>query len=429
MKAKSLLIIPMVLTLFSCNQETKSTKAPNVIEKQVNSKRLSIENDKEYAAKLARIGEILVNNPVGVTHAHDMFNRALEIDPQNNKALFYSAFTEILMAMKGSMNRGKSLLDDPKDYDAYIEHLTNKVKYPEFVDFVIGRDSQSKFKDYQDIKRFVQNEIVEAFENASTKLNKVNGDVNIILTQLKTENTELEYNCQDIVEDEYSYTNCELKEEMSSMEALPAETVTVDLNDVKILASGLKGYSTVFKLYTAYSIKGQKHLSNEIRVKELDLGRDLTDKELHRIVSRYDDYLTLEEDHKMGEIVQDLEKVVEAGMDLETLNNQFCDNDLRINNLVKAICFSQTAREDMQKSLDYLSGPQEIVIGKKVDGLDVKIMIDLPAYLNNPVQDLKTLIPTEYNEDGSTKYTVEPDLNGLFPNKDLLEKLNKLKSE
>ena len=429
MKAKSLLVIPMVLSLFSCQQETKTEKVPTAIEQQVTSKRLSIESDTEYAAKLARVGEILVNNPVGVTHAHDMFQKALQIDPQNNKALFYSAFTEILMTMKGSMNRGKDLMDNPDDYSNMIKHLTEKVKYPEFVEFVVGTSGQSKFKNYQDIKRFLQNEVVGAFDNASNKLNKINGNVELILTQLKTENTEIEYNCQEVEEDGYNYTSCDLKEEMNSISALPAQTASVDLNDIKILSSGIKGYATVFKLYTAYSITGQKNLSNEIQVKETSLGRSLTDKETHRIVSRYSDYLVLEKDHKMDEIVQDLESIVEVGMDLETLNNQFCDNDSRSANLIKTICFSETAREDMQKSLDYLSGPQETVLGQDVNGADVKILIDLPAYLNNPVQDLKTLIPSEYNEDGSGKFTTEPNLNGLFPNKDLLDKLKQLKSE
>lgn len=439
MKAYSLLIIPMALTMFSCQQENKTERTknpqvtvitPQVIEKQVSSKRLEIESDKEYAAKLVRVGEILVNNPVGFTHANNMFNKALAIDPQNNKALFYSAFTQIIMSMKGSVGRGRNLLDDPAEYDKFVDHLTKKIKYPEFVDFLVGKKTQSKFKNYQDIKRFFQNEVIDAFENANKKLNKIDGKVDVILTQLKTDNSKIEYNCQDVTEDGgYTYTRCDLKEEMNSVTPLPAKTTSVDLEDIKILASGLKGYSTVFKLYTAYGVIGQKHLTNEIQIKEVRLGRALTEKEMHRIVTNYSDYLVLEKDHRMNEIVQDLESIVEVGMDLETLNNQFCDNDLRNNNLIKSICFSKTARADMQQALDYLSGPQEVALGQDVNGSDVKILVDLPTYLNNPVADLKTLIPDQYNDDGSAYYTFQPELNGLFPNNDLIDKLKQLKSE
>jgi hypothetical protein len=425
-------MIPMVLTFFSCQEEVKTqkSKAPQALEKQVSTKKASSDTDIEYASKLTRVGEILVNNPVGFTHAHDLFNKALTIDPSNNKALFYSAFTGIMMSVKGTLNRGKSLLDDPKDFNLYVDHLTTKVKYPEYVDFLVGKKDQSKFTDYQDIKKFLQNEVVDAFESANKKLNKIDGNVEVILTQLKTSNTETEYNCQDITEDSGdTYTSCDLKEEMTELTSLPAKTISVDTKDIKILASGLKGYATVFKLYTAYSIKGQKHLANEMTVKEVQLGRSLTEKETHRIVSNYSDYLTLEKDHRMDEIVRDLETIVELGMDLETLNNQFCDSELRESNLIKTICFDKEARSSMEKALDQLSGPQEVILGQDSTGAEIKILMNLPAYLNNPVQDLKNLVPTEYNEDGSVNHTVEPELNGLFPNKDLLEKLKELKSE
>jgi hypothetical protein len=414
----------------SCQTEVKqqTEKSPSAVEKQVSSKRALLESDVEYANKLTRVGEILVNNPVGFTHANDMFNRALILDPQNNKALFYSAFTEIMMTMKGSLNRTKGLMDDPADYNKVIDYVTKELKYPEFVDFIAGKKTQSKFKNYQEIKRFLQNDVVDAFENGNKKLNKINGDVNLILTQLETENTELKYNCVESVDElGDSETVCDLKSEMDNIVALPAKTVQIDIKDINILASGLKGYSTIFKLYTAYAITGQKHITNEVKVKELELGRDLTDKELNRIVSDYGSYLVLEKDHRMNEVVRDLEDIVAVGMDLETLNNQFCDNDLRDNNLIKTICFSDTARVDMQKSLDYLAGPQEMTMGQDSNGDDVKIVVDLPTYLSNPVSDLKTLMPTEYDIDGASNYTVEPQLNGLFPNKDLLDTLNKIK--
>jgi hypothetical protein len=432
MKKSSLLVIPMLLTLASCEETTKPEKGPSAgqLEQKVSTKKEALETDKEYAARLTRVGEILVNNPVGFKHAHDLFNDALKLDPKNNKALFYSALTGIVMSYDGIGSRSKSLFEKPEDYDAYVNYLTEKIKYPEFVDFVVGKKTRSKFNNYQDIKKFFQAEVVDSFEEANKKLNKIDGDVNVILTQLKTSNTEVEYDCVDYNDNEGdAYTECQLKEEMSSMEALPAHTVTIDSNDIKILAGGLKGYSSVFKLYTAYAITGQKHITNEVKVKEMELGRELNDREMKRLLDNYPDYLTLEKDHRMNEIVTDLENIVEVGMDLETLNNMFCDNELRENNLIKTICFSETAREDMQKALDQLAGPREVLMGHDKNGAEVKILVDLPAFLRNPVADLKTLATDTYDEDGNFEMTEEPNLNGLFPNKDLLEKSKLIESE
>lgn len=258
--------------------------------------------------------------------------------------------------------------------------------------------------------------------------------MNLILTQLKTENTITEtendisyYDCQELTDDTTltNYTHCE----MNNIQALPAKTASVDLTDIKIMTSALKGYAAMLKLYSAYSITGQKHITNEIQLKELKNKKRLTDKEMHNIIAKHPNYLVLESDNKISEIIKDLEQIVEIGMDLETFNNQFCNNESRLNNLIKPICFSDTAKADMEKTLEFLSGPQEAVLGLDKNEAEVKIVIDLPAYLNNPVNDLKTLTPNEYDHNGKSKYSLEPELNGLFPNKDLLEKLKQIKSE
>lgn len=85
---------------------------------------------------------------------------------------------------------------------------------------------------------------------------------------------------------------------MDSLEVLAAKTATVDKGDIQIISGGLKAYSSYFKFLTGYSISGQKHISNEIVVKEARLGRDLTEKEEHVIIKKYQDYMILEKDNK-----------------------------------------------------------------------------------------------------------------------------------
>lgn len=341
MKTKSLLIVPMMFTLLACQSgDSSSDKKKDDASKadtKVSTKRLSTDTNKTHAEKLTRVGEILVNNPVGMTHAHDLFNQALALDPTNNKALFYSAFTGIIMTFEGIYNRAQPLADDPKDYKELLDYVKKEMKYPEFIDFIKGPKGQKKIKDLQAAKKFVQNEVVNALESAHKKLNLIDGDVKLIITQLRSTNTETEYDCSKAIEDmdmevdtEISWTDCTIKQgEMSTLDAQAAKTATVDAKDIKIIASGLKGYATAFKLYTAYSIKGQKHLQNEIKVKEIDLDRALTDEETNNIVRKYKSYMTLEKDNRMGEVVADLEGMIEIGMDLETLSNRFCGNDKR----------------------------------------------------------------------------------------------------
>lgn len=431
MKKSYCLMIPMVLGLMSCEPSVvnKNTEQRQP-DKTINTKKNALENDLDYAQRLTRVGEILINNPVGFSHANDLFNDALKLDPGNDKALFYSALTGIVMKFEGAAKRMKKFYDKPEDYDEMLNSVKENFKYPEFVKFITGRVNTKEFRNVHDIKRFVQMDITDAFESAAKKLNMIDQDVELIITQLKTDNTEIEYDCHEITEDDSTYTTCSLKEQMDSVSALPAQINTVDTKDIKIISSGLKAYATAFKLYTGYSLEGTEQFNKETETLESQLGRELTEKENHQIVKKYNNLFTLERDHRWNEVVADLEGMIYTAMDLETLNNRFCDTGLRESNLIKTICFDEDSREVMQKALDYLSGPQEISIGKDENNQDVKIMIDLPAYLSNPLEDLKSLLPIEYNEDGTGIYLQEePELNGLFPNKDLLEKIKQLKSE
>jgi hypothetical protein len=423
MKKRSLVLIPMTLMMFSCEQMEAQKKS----NPEITTQRGASESDIEYSAKLSRIGEILVNNPVGFAHANELFDRALKLDANNDKALFYSAFTGIYETLRGIGERARPMSDTPSEYEANLKKLTDYYKYPEFKEFIIGTKSSSVIKTYQDAKKFMQIEVDGALEAAVEKLEKIDSNVDMILTNLKTENSASETNCRTEEDEEGSYTTCDLNEEMNSINALPGTKRNVDLTDIKIIASGLRAQSVYLKLLTSYSIDGAKNLTNEIKVKELDLGRDLTDEETHTIVKRYPDFLRLESDNKMSKIISSLESIVEMGMDLDTLNNQFCDTDDRSNNLIKTICIGEAERESMKETLSYLSGPKEITLGFNAKGVEVKVLMDLPTYLGNPLQDLKSLITgLTYDDEGNNSVTIEPELNGLFPNKDLLKKLGQV---
>ncbi len=420
---KNLFFMAILATTVACNNESSTLKP---VKKKITTQRAESETDLEYADKLTRVGEILINNPVGMFQAHGLFEKALAINPNNQKALFYSAITGLVEPLKGSVNRGKDLLDNPAKFDELVKYIKEEVKYPEILDLIVGKSGAAKFNSEQDIKRFVQVEVVGAFDKAVSKLGKVNTDIELIITQLSTNNSEKEVNCHTTETPMGEATVCEIEEEMDSISALKAKTYSVDSKDVKIIANGLKAYAAALKLYTPYSIEGSKALANEINAKKQKLGRGLKDIELHSILRRYTNFLTLEKDHQLDEVANSLSDIVKAAMDLETLNNEFCETNLRSHNLIKNICFSEDARENLELALEFLSGPREVKLGQSQNGSDVTIVVDLPGYLKNPVRDLKTLLPTEYDENGRSKITTEPELNGLFPNRDLLEKMKQL---
>lgn len=90
MKKSALFVIPMMLTMFSCQETTKPElgSKDSKLEKKISTKKVLSETDSEYAARLTRVGEILVNNPVGFTQAHKLFEDALKLDQKIIKHYF-----------------------------------------------------------------------------------------------------------------------------------------------------------------------------------------------------------------------------------------------------------------------------------------------------------------------------------------------------
>ena len=429
------LLAPALLTMFACEplklqqvepkQQVDAKKASQaketVLPEVLTTKKFDFETDEDFNKRQARMGEILAQSPVGFMHAQGVFNQVLTSTPGNDKALFYSALLDIGMAYQGAMGKSEKLWDNPADYQKAVEDI-KRDSYPEITEFLLSFNGP-KYNDYSDIHKDLLGKMQKSYQKALGKLDQVDQDIELILTQIQTD-TKITYDCETTSTEFGSETNCaKVNEETSGMRLLPAKRKTVDQEDIKILKGYIKGLLNYTRLYSAYSIKGQKHLSNELKIKELELGRDLTDIEEHQIIKRYKDYLTLDPQNELSQLSASLEDMVAIAMDLESLNNRFCDNDLREMNLIQNICFGENARQSMEETLEMLAGPKEIYLGDDKQGAPVMILVDLPGYLNNPVRDLKSILASfEYDEEGNGVLEREPELNGLFPNRDYLEK-------
>jgi hypothetical protein len=375
--------------------------------------------------KLVEAGEILISNSVRVSNYHNLFQLALEIDPDNKKALFYSSFSGMLMSMEGIVARGEELIGGPEELNNIKNEMETNGTPQGITDFIFNKKSDaSLISSFQEIKRFIQVDVVNAFDAAIVSMGKIDGEVTLVISVSKEKVDDIENNCQSLSENVSKYVNCIL--EVGEEYEISPKSVTLDAVDIKILTAGLRAYSIIGKIVTAYSIEGLKDLGDEISASGIT-----TDKQAHDILIKYENFLTLEDDHKLGDVVDSLKSIVEIGMDLESLNNQFCDTSSRESNLISdTICFEDGVRDEMQSILDSMSGPQSVVLGKNGAGGEVSIMINVPAYLSNPVQDLKDFSPNSFDGNGKGSFTgnhiLLPDVNGLFPNGDLEAKLDVL---
>lgn len=420
---------PALLTMIACEpiqiQHVQDKKQKNKVElpKEMSTKRFAFESNKEFNQRQVRMGEILAQSPIGFPHAANVFKGVLASDPNNDKALLYSAFLDIAMSYQGLVGKSEDLNENPEDA-LMLRKEIKKMGYPEITDFLL-KFKGPKYQNYRDVQKDLLGKMQKSYKKALRKLERVQGDVELIITQMKTSNTEISYNCQNRQADGFEFTECQIKEEMNGISLLPAKIKTVDVEDVKVLKGSIKGILNYTRLLSAYSLEGQKALTEEIKDKEL------TSYELHQLVlEKYPNYLVLDSQNELGELRASLTEMVEIAMDLESLNNKFCDNELREMNLIQSICFDEKARAQMEDTLDMLAGPKEITLGYNAEQLPVTILMDLPGFLSNPLADLKSILGSfDYDDEGNGHIAREPQLNGLFPNGDYLEKLKQVVHE
>lgn len=426
------IIIPALLTMVACEPlqlQKKEEKKNNTLPKKMTTAQLAGETESDYIKRQIRMAEILAQSPIGFPHAARTLDFVLKIAPNNDKALFYSASLDLIMSYEGIGYKAEPLVDNKEDYALAVKELKEK-GYPEWSDFLLNKKG-SQYNNYRSVQKDLLSNIQNGFKKAIKKLNKIDQDVELVLTQIKADTKEIEYNCVDYSDEYGDYTECDLKEEMVGLQTLEPKKKIVDQADVKSIVGMLKGYLNYTRLYSAYSIEGAEEIGKRQKALIQELGRELTDEENDEIISSASEFMTLTPENELGDMVNSLTEMVEIAMDLDALGDKLCDAESRKNNLIGQICLGEGFREGAVEILSYLEGPKEHTLGLDSEGNLVTIMVDLPAFLKNPVKDLKATIydATAYDSNGSSRIAKEPKLNGLFPNNDLLEKLKSVVEE
>lgn len=429
----SMLLAPALLSMLACEpvqveKQIIKTESPKVeLPKKMTTQKSLSESDRDFNKRLLRMGEILAQSPVGFVHAQSVFDKILEKDPGNDKALFYSALLDTVKVYKGMGAKSKEYYDSEKAYRDAVK-TAQETYYPEIKEFLFSGNGES-YKNMAQVQQGLFKSISKNYQSALNKLERIDEDVELIATQVQADSAKSFYDCHTYLENEMEITECKGKEEIVSTRLLPSKRFVADMEDIKVLSASLKAVQSYARLLGAYTLEGQEDITADIQQKEKEFGRELTDIEAHRIVKEKSKYLTLAPDNELAELRSGLIETVEIGMDLESLNNRFCENGLRKMNLVKSICFSADARESMQKTLEFLYGPKEIELGKDESGEPVRLLVDLPAFLNNPVRDLKSMLKSmDYDAEGNGYLSQEPEMGGLFPNKDYLQKIHSLRN-
>jgi hypothetical protein len=152
-------------------------------------------------------------------------------------------------------------------------------------------------------------------------------------------------------------------------------------------------------------------------------GRAPTVRQIVLGMRNFPSLLRLESDNELGLVSSSIERAIRGGLELASLRSTLCGPS-RAGTLLGALCMDSELVSRLQETLNLLAGPTDLSLGRHVG--NVKIRTDLSALLVRSPTDLKAFLPTQFNSAGKPVSYPDQTVGGLFPNGDIVEKLQQI---
>lgn len=397
---------------------------------------------KDAAEKFARMGELLLQ-PEGVEYADEMFSKALDADANNGKANFYKAVTEPSTLAKGFIPRVERLLITEKDNEGLERlrrHVTN-LKLPEVEKFANVLPANEKpFTSYYDVQRYAREKMLPSIQTALARLDKIdvsNAPLTLyfyfdnFMEKLNLRSEERSYR--------YEYHWCDNSggqttcvDDVYNWDSNKASRTVfnVDKHDLKAIRASYLALVDSIRIATAYSLKDSEFVIRRLKAVSAIRREDggMTAEDVTNVLREFPDLLTLEHDQQFTEVGKNLAEAFKNGIELNSLQEQICENPDRIkkNPMFMHLCVTFSQAKAFQMGVDLLAGPKQIRLGYDAAGNAVYVVIDVTRVLKTPIKDIKALLPTSFDDEGTPTAYADPTMGGLFPNGDLIEKFRQL---
>lgn len=423
--ASTALTVALASTL-GCSRGTVQEKSPTVTEVQALAQAKS--GAKEQAAETyARIGELLLSGD-GITYAGGMFDKALAEDSSNRKAIFYSAFTDLLPLIQGFHSQAQSFLT--AEEKAKIEKVRARwiqSGYTEAVAAFFGEPVRGGNE--QTAQAFIAKKVVPVIVSSIAKIERVEklGGVELSIPQANLEFSKPKTvqvcfggSYPDSSGNYSSYWSC--TETRSNRSGPKDKQITVDAADLKVIKTYMRSILTSAKLATAYDLGGAATVAHQISGAQKK-GKKLTDRQIVNLIRAQADLGQLVDRDAILTIRDQYEQIAEDTIALEESSDLLCKNEDRRqgNFLIDSICVEIDFANRARTLLDLLKGVTSIPVCSQASG--PMLRVDLPRLLANPVTDLKTQLPTRFDRAGKAMEASDPTFGGLFPDGDLIEAL------
>lgn len=367
----------------------------------------------EAAEMYSRIGEILLSTPEGITHAQAMFQKAIELNPNDNKANLYSAMISPLLTAQGFGPRFKTVMPEFSQYEKKFTDSGIK----EIMDFALVIPEGKKIaKKNDDLRKFYRDEYAKEIGNSLVKLENIKADkfsIELNLTSYNIKKSSDE-NCRALGNGDY---DCESYEDNLQDKRVKR---TVDSYDLRAIKSILKTEMNALTIAYSFGLEGSEEVAAI-----LDNGKpQKTDEEVVAALKTQPNLLKIQgTKDDLRQIFDHSEEVLNNLIDFSKLSKEVCSGEERKSNVASNICVSEAAAEKISDLLMFVVGPKAITLGHDINGDEVTVEVDLRSLLDSKVSGLQELLPNKFDSNGKAVDFKDLTFAGVIPNADLIAKL------
>lgn len=370
--------------------------------------------------------------------AEHWYSEALNYDPNNRGINILHELTFSLLPFEGMASRASDLeeLKPKKHRIAEHEIAVRQGRYSVISPFLLGvPDGKSVFQTHSDLQKALKEEVLPQLKASQLRLKKAlveNADALVPVPQYARDP---QAQRQTICYGEPGEIQCS---------GVLIGEFQLDHFDFVIISEMLRASIDAIRLATAFSAEGEEAISREIH--RIDVWRagdahliGLSTEGIKRekanagikAIQKQKAFGKLTGGHEIAEMIHTIPETLRAALSLDALKAELCGTETRrfeSKALFGSICLGQNGLSNLTRNLELFKGPTEVLMFNN-QGQKEKTTLDIVSFLRNPPQDLKTLLPTEYEVERKPwphlpeqvckiKSLNDPTLGGLFPNGD-----------
>lgn len=393
----------LTLALSACSPEDSTDRVRITVTEQMN------------AEELAQAGEQLMT-PHTMHLANHVFAKALEKDPDNKKAQFYSAFLKRITVFEGLLKRVRPYVEKYGNIEKLNKTIQDLPKHP-MRDFLLkSNPAKSDIKSLADIQGLLidYRDAVEGFREFIAKNPDLTLELYLNPLLFQNQIAENVLNNCIVVESKDPQTLAEIECDFS--EIALARINIADLMALKQIAAGEILYLT---LYTSYSVNGVDDVLKKSEEKPV------TSAEMFEALQSIPGALTLNKRESMTSVRKLGSDFGVALKWVMKYQDSLCPRDAngnirkRSGFLMPNICIRDTteANRTLATLEKVLAGTMRVALG--TEGQKQTKNINVITLFDKPVNDLRRLMPKTWNAEGTTATSFrDKTLGGLMPDGD-----------